>query len=238
MDFISKLIKKKYYVNKGYGFEAVDNIPMNTILIKETPLIDINNIEIYDDSILQMFSIIYKVMKNTDTKDKFLKLVPDKLTDNKLIISYELLIKYINKLPETNFKKYFISLSKHDLLLYCLKYTRNAFNFTIYKNNIKFRTPVILTKGTIFNHSCVPNVIFFKKGHQMYFITTRDVNKGEELCDSYIDIKLNKSERQKLLFDQYGFKCQCNRCKNNDKLYNKTVNNIIKLKDHYIKKIK
>lgn len=46
----------------------------------------------------------------------------------------------------------------------------------------------------------------------MDFYTARDVEEGEELCISYIDIKDSVSQRQEELFKEWYFQCVCRRC--------------------------
>jgi hypothetical protein len=61
---------------------------------------------------------------------------------------------------------------------------------------------------------------FGQKNNQMHFMTIKDIEAGEEICDNYIDITLPKKDRQKHLKEQYGFNCQCQRCNDrNIKLY-------------------
>ena len=82
----------------------------------------------------------------------------------------------------------------------------NAFDFGKYG-------PAILFNGALLNHSCDPNVIFKQENKYMIFKTIKDINKGEELCNNYIDITLPKKRRLSILKSQYGFTCTCNRCK-------------------------
>ena len=64
------------------------------------------------------------------------------------------------------------------------------------------------------NHSCSPN------GRQQYDIKTKrevlfahkDINIGDEITDSYVDIELSVKERQSGLLDIFKFVCTCSRC--------------------------
>lgn len=67
------------------------------------------------------------------------------------------------------------------------------------------------------NHSCQPNCRVQYVGglsqqplHAQLVALTR-IADGEELCQSYIDLSLPYSERQRALAD-YGFQCACPRC--------------------------
>ena len=69
----------------------------------------------------------------------------------------------------------------------------------------------------------------------MVFVASRDIKIGEEICDTYIDLFLNKKDRQTRLLNQYGFNCECNRCKANDKSYESSIAEIEKFKKNVSK---
>ncbi|KAJ6860102.1 histone-lysine N-methyltransferase ATXR2 isoform X1 [Populus alba x Populus x berolinensis] len=84
----------------------------------------------------------------------------------------------------------------------------------------------ICCQGTAFyplqscmNHSCCPNAHAFKRDEdrdgQAAIITLKPILKGEEVTVSYIDEDLPFEDRQALLAD-YGFKCRCNACLEQD----------------------
>ncbi|PRP87127.1 NADPH:quinone reductase-like protein [Planoprotostelium fungivorum] len=69
--------------------------------------------------------------------------------------------------------------------------------------------------AAVFNHSCLPNVAFSHDNQgAISFRALSDVEKGTELCSSYIDIILPTAERQITLRSRYGFDCHCSRCTN------------------------
>ena len=64
------------------------------------------------------------------------------------------------------------------------------------------------------NHSCSPNA---QQSHvpetgEEVLYASRDIAKDEELNDCYIDLRQKKSDRQRLLLQDYGFTCQCSAC--------------------------
>lgn len=69
------------------------------------------------------------------------------------------------------------------------------------------------------NHSCCPNAKAFKREEdrdgQATIIALKPIHKGEEVTISYIDEELPFEERQALLAD-YGFKCRCPKCLQED----------------------
>jgi len=72
----------------------------------------------------------------------------------------------------------------------------------------------IFIKGARFNHSCLPNVNHFwdEKLNTMWFICTSRVEKGQELCLYYNDLRKPKSERQIFYKKIYDFDCTCRAC--------------------------
>ena len=67
------------------------------------------------------------------------------------------------------------------------------------------------------NHSCNPNVVRHSVGRNCVVRAIRNIKNGEEILDNYGAHFLSNSleERQKLLFSQYFFKCNCEACVKN-----------------------
>ncbi|PSK57777.1 Vacuolar protein sorting-associated protein 17 [Elsinoe australis] len=64
------------------------------------------------------------------------------------------------------------------------------------------------------NHSCRPNV-FHRHNHLIGRLTIhalRDIEAGEEVCTSYIDVVHPMRERRRIL-RHWGFKCACGECR-------------------------
>ena len=195
--------------NKGVGLVATRDINKGEIIIIDTP-ITINtydNNHIYSD----IFQLLYKVLNNTQLTKKFMKLCPKNLIKEEPSKNYDNLIKNIttelNKVKSINKQVYdfFVTnYSKDELLLYCLKYMCNAFDY--------MGKPSFLFTGTLLNHSCLPNTIFIPTNGKVIFISARQIKKGEELTDNYVNILDDINIRKKRLLEQYGFDCSCDRC--------------------------
>ncbi|KAK2634699.1 hypothetical protein Ddye_029491 [Dipteronia dyeriana] len=78
----------------------------------------------------------------------------------------------------------------------------------------------IYPKASFFNHDCLPNACRFDyvdtARHNNTDIIVRilhDVPQGREICLSYFPVNLDYSTRQKRLLEDYGFACDCDRCK-------------------------
>lgn len=160
-----------------------------------------------------MYHIIYNVLTSRDEHviSQFEKLIPT--THDEHTIKYSIILSQINKINDEKIKTFLQSINKKEMELYCSKYIRNAFNFNVKNRNMKVN-PVILFNGAVFNHSCIPNVIFSPQDadKKVYFFTTKKIEAGEELCSCYCDLKLNKKDRKSRMLQQYGFKCCCERC--------------------------
>jgi len=183
--------------NKGRCFICKNFIPKGTMVVKETPFVHFEN--------RSSFRTIYESLMKDEKK--YNQLSPH--NKDKHFFKYEDIIQDL--LNENNtIIDYFINMDPDELVLLYMKYVRNGFKFG--------KGECILLIGTIFNHSCVPNIGFEKitdtangTNVAMHFITLRDIFPGEELFDNYVDTE-DKNRRKKLL-KFYGFLCDCNKCK-------------------------
>ncbi|KAG7399214.1 hypothetical protein PHYBOEH_009380 [Phytophthora boehmeriae] len=65
----------------------------------------------------------------------------------------------------------------------------------------------------LINHSCQPNCTWSNAGGGVMEVRAlRDIEEGEEIVLSYIDIDKERAERRKELRDTKHFDCQCKRC--------------------------
>lgn len=79
----------------------------------------------------------------------------------------------------------------------------------------------IYPKASFFNHDCLPNACRFDyvdadtEGNNTDIVirAIHDILQGREICLSYFPVNENYSNRQKILFEDYGFTCACDRCK-------------------------
>eukprot|EP00929_Paragymnodinium_shiwhaense_P084402 TRINITY_DN45124_c0_g1_i2.p1 TRINITY_DN45124_c0_g1~~TRINITY_DN45124_c0_g1_i2.p1 ORF type:complete len:580 (-),score=79.40 TRINITY_DN45124_c0_g1_i2:392-2131(-) len=66
---------------------------------------------------------------------------------------------------------------------------------------------------SLLNHDCCPNVSWVHIGAgAIRIFATRDIAKGEELTDTYVNLFESRAERQDELLNQKGFACSCHRC--------------------------
>ncbi|XP_042496128.1 histone-lysine N-methyltransferase ASHR2 [Macadamia integrifolia] len=82
------------------------------------------------------------------------------------------------------------------------------------------RAYVIYPKASFFNHDCLPNACRFdyvdSAGDRNTDVIVRaihDIPEGQEICLSYFPVNWNYADRQRRLLEDYGFTCQCDRCK-------------------------
>ncbi|KAL5732317.1 hypothetical protein ACOSP7_031663 [Xanthoceras sorbifolium] len=82
------------------------------------------------------------------------------------------------------------------------------------------RAYAIYPKASFFNHDCLPNACRFDyvdtaphNNTDMIVRILHDVPQGREICLSYFPVNLDYSSRQKRLLEDYGFACDCDRCK-------------------------
>ncbi|GHJ85143.1 hypothetical protein NliqN6_1545 [Naganishia liquefaciens] len=98
-------------------------------------------------------------------------------------------------------------------------------------NTFTLSTPALTPIGVaisptiaLFNHSCAPNaVVVFPEGcptsvggKGMKVVLIADVQPGQEILTSYIDVSLPRHLRQRELKERYGFDCVCCICSRYD----------------------
>jgi hypothetical protein len=185
-------IKVKESTGKGRGVFAIQDIPENTIVLKEQPIyLDELTGRYYHDTLTLVRKLI------DEYKDDFLSLFPHTLNEYNLI-------KRKNFIK--NCDKFFKDVPIETVELYYEKFAKNCF---AYKDG-----SATLFYGAKFNHSCDPDVIYNynKKEKCFIFKTERNIKQGEEIFDTYIDHSDPKKKRQKELLNIYGFVCTCIRC--------------------------
>jgi hypothetical protein len=184
--------------HKGRGYIATTEIPVGTVILIEKPFY---SIDLDDDTQYPYLEGLLDLHRDP----KFLQMAPLKLTTfDKFtsLVDDDFLKKAVNK--DHRFKS--ISHLNHDQLwLYYEKYSRNAFSFN------QGQSAVLLSQGTFFNHSCLPNVIYFQVGNKMFFVTTQRILKNQELTISYINPVKQVKIRQSSIV-KYGFVCNCLFC--------------------------
>jgi hypothetical protein len=68
------------------------------------------------------------------------------------------------------------------------------------------------TIGSLFNHSCSPNIQCKISGVVRQFVALRNISTDEQLFISYVDATLPPKDRIEALVYRYGFLCKCFRC--------------------------
>ncbi|KAJ8759919.1 hypothetical protein K2173_010065 [Erythroxylum novogranatense] len=78
----------------------------------------------------------------------------------------------------------------------------------------------VYPNASLFNHDCLPNACRFDYVDSVDANNTdiivrmiHDVPQGREICLSYFPVNWDYPTRQKRLLEDYGFYCQCDRCK-------------------------
>jgi SET domain-containing protein len=194
--FLHKNLEIRISEGKGRGVFATEDIPANTIILKEKPLYNKTSKGNYYKDVLR----IIRLALNTN-REEFLNLAPATFEEIKYPISKKGFAK--------RYDKYLKNTTLNTAKLYFEKYAINVFAF---KQDSAF-----LFYGAKFNHSCEPNVEYFCKRNKGCFIfrTIKAIKKDEEVFDYYIDTELPREKRQKKLLNGFGFLCTCSRCKKN-----------------------
>jgi SET domain len=75
----------------------------------------------------------------------------------------------------------------------------------------------IFPLSSLFNHSCAPNVMRIMLDNKLAFVTSRPIEKNQQLFVCYRSnfFGPSREERQQEIFDSYRFKCTCEACNKN-----------------------
>ena len=75
--------------------------------------------------------------------------------------------------------------------------------------------------SSFFSHSCCPNTMVYGIGDFIFVLTDRNIKQNEELTTFYVENDKDYFERRAMLKNQYGFDCQCELCKIEQKQFEK-----------------
>lgn len=120
--------------------------------------------------------IVNSLMAKSDPKieDDYMQVVRDRLNILKTLINLKVLMK--SKDDEEDIIKYATR-----LMLIC---QRNAFSLWTIHNNV-IEGSGILPFGSLFNHSCIPNVLRVVYENKIAFVVSKPVAKNEQLFICY-----------------------------------------------------
>lgn len=85
------------------------------------------------------------------------------------------------------------------------------------EENVNVRAYGIYPNASFFNHDCLPNAARFDyvdtRNTDIIVRAIHDFDQGREICLSYFGVTWKYGDRQKRLTEDYGFVCDCDRCK-------------------------
>ncbi|KAK1171433.1 N-lysine methyltransferase SMYD2-like isoform X2 [Acipenser oxyrinchus oxyrinchus] len=88
----------------------------------------------------------------------------------------------------------------------------NCNGFTIEDEELSHLGSAVFPDVALMNHSCCPNVIVTYKGTLAEVRAVQEVNAGDEIFTSYIDLLYPTDDRNDRLKDSYFFNCDCKEC--------------------------
>ncbi|XP_058021382.1 N-lysine methyltransferase SMYD2 isoform X3 [Ahaetulla prasina] len=104
----------------------------------------------------------------------------------------------------------------------------NCNGFTIEDEELSHLGSAIFPDVALMNHSCCPNVIVTYKGTVAEVRAVQEIEAGDEIFTSYIDLLYPTEDRNDRLKDSYFFTCDCRECftkeKDKDKLEIRKLN--------------
>jgi len=185
-DKINLIVNSDYY-----KIIAIKDIKKDDRLIIEYPKYNLYGTEMLDRE-KQILKLYIDNMDDPDIKDLYPR--TNDYTKTKLIKNIYKIIKSDKKFNEYD---------KNLIELCIAKYIFNAFE------GFDFG-PLTLPLIAKINHSCQPNVRFkFNRNTgSMHLYAIKNIKKGEEILDSYLENKNIKSHKD-YLKEHYGFICNC-----------------------------
>lgn len=80
--------------------------------------------------------------------------------------------------------------------------------------NKKVQTSSLYLIGSLFNHSCNPNLGIYSKtnSYDIKWVALKRISKGDQIFNSYISTDEPVEKRRSLLLNHYNFVCECEKC--------------------------
>uniref|UniRef100_A0AAY4B0U6 [histone H3]-lysine(4) N-trimethyltransferase n=1 Tax=Denticeps clupeoides TaxID=299321 RepID=A0AAY4B0U6_9TELE len=88
----------------------------------------------------------------------------------------------------------------------------NCNGFTVEDEELSHLGSAVYPDVALMNHSCCPNVLVTYKGHVAEVRAVQQINPGDEVYTSYIDLLYPTEDRNVRLKDAYYFTCDCKEC--------------------------
>ncbi|XP_025048274.1 N-lysine methyltransferase SMYD2 isoform X3 [Alligator sinensis] len=93
----------------------------------------------------------------------------------------------------------------------------NCNGFTIEDEELSHLGSAVFPDVALMNHSCCPNVIVTYKGTLAEVRAVQEIEPGDEVFTSYIDLLYSTEDRNDRLRDSYFFTCDCRECTTKEK---------------------
>lgn len=126
------------------------------------------------------------------------------------------------EMSETDIAQLYQFYSKHldfpdhnDLLALFSQVSCNG--FTIEDEELGHMGTAVYPDVALINHSCLPSVIVTYNGTSAEVRAVQDMNPGDEVLISYIDLLYPTDDRNNRLRESYYFTCHCQECQNKSK---------------------
>jgi len=105
-----------------------------------------------------------------------------------------------------------VAVEVHHVVGLLERFQRN--NFGVWNELLVPVAASVFPFGALLNHACEYNCVlsYDLAGRRQIIRAARDLEAGEELCHTYVDLMQATTERKAGLLATYGFECQCNRC--------------------------
>lgn len=130
------------------------------------------------------------------------------LEDKERLAQFEFFMELLNGADLAN--------DDHDLVLSIYgKLFVNAFGIIESSSFDELGTGLYI-EGSVFDHSCNPNAVWWFDGIKMQIKAIRKIRSDEPIFLNYINLEVSRVERRRNLSRKYYFNCMCERCGHED----------------------
>ncbi|XP_068641296.1 methyltransferase FGSG_00040 [Aristolochia californica] len=97
--------------------------------------------------------------------------------------------------------------------------TEDSVSANVLGRNMDYCAVGLWILPSFINHACNPNARRLHIGDHIVVHTSRDVKAGEEISFAYFDVLLPLKKRREIAKTQWGFCCNCRRCRFEDVIF-------------------
>ena len=233
-DYLNSKIEIKYEEGKGIKVSAKEKIKEGELIFVEKSLSFLYKKEKKGKNFEQLIKVSIQNPSKTSEFELFNKLTEKIIKSPLDYEKFYYLYDGKNLDEDLNKRRKYLEKQENGKI----KLTKDKINGVICNNKYGIGRYIIFynEKGkgvwgypSFLNHDCLPNTTYFGIGDFYISFCIKEINKGEEVTSSYCSSIYTYEQRQKILSENWGFKCICSLCKFQENKKDPDYNNFILL---------